>query len=109
MGFLDETIINKYIIELVIEKKLPYRPIYSLNPIKLETLKTYINTHFQTGFLQPSKSPTDALILFNKKLDSSLHLCMNYCGLNNLTIKKQYLLTLMSKSLDQLGLAKKFT
>lgn len=42
---LSENIgINKYTINLVNEKYLLYKPIYVLNLVKLETLKTYIKT-----------------------------------------------------------------
>ena len=50
-----------------------------------------------------------AFIFFVEKLDGSLHLCINYQGLNNLTIKNQYLLPLISELLDWLGYAKRFT
>ncbi len=63
----------------------------------------------KTRFIQPSKSLAGALILFDKKLDNSLCLCIDYQGLNNLTIKNQYPLPLISKSLDRLGWAKQFT
>ena len=46
--------------------------------MELEILKTYIETHFKTGFIRVSKSPTDAAILFDKKPDGSLRLCVNY-------------------------------
>ena len=72
-------------------------------------MKTYIKTHLKTGFIWPSKFLAGVLILFDKKSDSSLCLCINYQGLNNLTIKNQYLLPLINKSLDQLGRAKRFT
>ena len=38
------------------------------------------------GFIRPSKSPTDAPILFERESDRSLRLCVNYRSLNNLTI-----------------------
>ena len=60
-------------------------------------------------FIQPSKSLTDTLILFDKKSDGSLCLCMDYWGLNNLTIKNQYPLPLIGKSLDRLGQVKSLT
>ncbi len=77
--------------------------------MELETLKTYIKTHLKTRFSQLSKSPKSAPILFDKKPDSSLRLSVDYQGLNNLTIKNQYPLPLIGKSLDQLGRAKQFT
>ena len=75
----------------------------------METLKTYIKTHLKTGFIRPSKSPTGAPILFDKKLDDSFHLYVNYRGLNNLTIKNRYPRLLIGESLDRLGQAKRFT
>ena len=70
--------LNKHTIDLENGKQPPYGPIYSLVPVELETLKTYIKTHLKTRFIQPSKSLVDALILFNKKLDSNLCLCVDY-------------------------------
>ena len=100
---------NKHAIELEENKQLPFGPIYSLGPVELETLKTYIKTNLANGFIRPSKSPTGAPILFDQKPDGSLRLCVEYRGLNNITIKNQYLLPLIGKSLDRLGWAKQFT
>ena len=55
--------------------------------MELEILKTYIETHLKTGFTGPSKSSAGVPILFDKKPDGSFHLCVDYRGLNNLTIK----------------------
>ena len=87
----------------------PYGPIYSLKPMELETLKTYIETYLKTGFIQPSKSPAGTPILFDKKPNGSLWLCVDYKGLNNLTIKNWYPLPLIGKALHRLGRAKQFT
>ena len=101
--------INKHAIELKVGKQPSYGPIYSLRPVKLETLKTYIETYLKTGFIWPSKSPAGALILYNKKPNGSLWLCLNYWGLNNLTIKNWYPLLLIAEALDRLDRAKRFT
>ena len=79
--------INNHIIELVDSQQPPYEPIYSLRPVELETLKAYIKTNLANGFIKPSKSPAGASILFNRKSDGFFRLCVNYRGLNNLTIK----------------------
>lgn len=42
---------NEYVIKLIYRKQPSYRPIYALNLVKLETLKTYIETHLKTGFI----------------------------------------------------------
>ena len=109
MELPENTGINEHAIELVEGKQPPYGPIYSLGPVELETLKAYIETHLKTGFIRPSKSPAGAPILFDKKPDGSLRLCVDYRGLNNLTIKNRYPLPLIGESLDRLGRAKRFT
>ena len=77
--------------------------------MELETLKAYIETNLANGFIRPSKSPAGAPILFDRKSDGSLRLCVDYRGLNNLTIKNRYPLPLIGESLDRLGRAKQFT
>ena len=69
---------NKYAIKLVKGKKLPRKPIYRVKPVELETLKIYIEIYFKTGFIQPFKTLSGALILFDKKPDGSFWLCVNY-------------------------------
>ena len=101
--------INNHAIELVDCQQPPYEPIYSLGPVELETLKAYIETNLANEFIRPSKSPAGALILFDRKSDSSLRLCVNYRDLNNLTIKSWYPLSLIGELLDRLGRAKQFT
>ncbi len=83
----EHTRINDYAIELVDDWQLSYGPIYSPGPVELEILKAYIKNNLVNGFIRPSKSFARALILFNKKSDDSLRLCIDYQGLNNLTIK----------------------
>lgn len=94
--------INKHAIKLVVGKHPLYSLIYVLSLVELETLKTYIKTYLRTGFIRPSKSSADVLIFFDKKLNGNLHVCVNYQGLNNPTIKNLYLLLLIGKLLDQL-------
>ena len=105
----EHTGINDHAIELVDGQQPPYGPIYSLGPVELETLKAYIETNLANGFIRPSKSPAGAPILFDRKSDGSLRLCVNYRGLNNLTIKNRYPLPLIGESLDRLERAKRFT
>ncbi len=69
---------NMHAIELIDGKQSPYGPIYALSPVELEILKTYIKTHFKTGFIHFSKFLAGASIFFDKKPDSSFRLCVNY-------------------------------
>ena len=74
----EHTEINKYVIKLENGKQPPYGPIYRLNPMELETLKTYIETNLANGFIWPSKSLAGAPILFVRKPNSSFQLCVDY-------------------------------
>ena len=100
---------NKYAIKLKKGLQPPFGPIYSLDPVELQTLKTYIETNLANRFIRPSKSPAGAPILFNRKPDRSFRLCVNYWSLNNITIKNRYPLPLIGESLDRLGQARRFT
>ena len=70
--------INIYAINLEKDKQPPYGPIYSLKLVELKILKIYIKTNLVNDFICSSKSPTDAPILFDKKLNKSFRLCVNY-------------------------------
>lgn len=83
----ENTGINRYIIKIEENKQPPYRLIYALSPVELKTLKTYMETHLETGFIQSSKLPTGDFILLDKKLDSSPYLCVDYWDFYKLTIK----------------------
>ena len=100
---------NEYTIELEEGKQPLFGPIYSLGPIELETLKTYIKTNLANGFIRPSKSLAGVPILFDWKLNGSLRLCVDCRSLNNITIKNRYPLPLIGESLDWLGRVRRFT
>ncbi len=72
-------------------------------------MKAYIKYNLASGFIRSSKSLAGALILFDKKPDGSLRLCMDYRDLNNLTIKNQYPQLLVGELLDRLSRAQRFT
>ena len=96
----ENTGINEHAIELEEGKQSLFGPIYSLGPVELETLKTYIKTNLANNFIRSSKSPTGAPILFNRKPDGSLHFYVDYWGFKNITIKNQYPLPLIGELLD---------
>lgn len=86
-----------------------YRSIYSLDLVKLKTLKTYIVSNWANRFIQTFKFPAIPFIYLVPKPDKSFCLCVNYQGLNNLTIKNQYPLFLIRKLLTWVKKAKQFT
>ena len=69
---LKHTGINDHFIDMINDKQPPYGPIYSLGPVGLKTLKTYIETNWANGFIRPFKSLATALILFIRKKNDSL-------------------------------------
>ena len=66
------TRINKHAFELEEDKQSPYKLIYSLRPVELKTLKTYIEINPANGFIRPLKSPAGAFIIFVCKPDNNL-------------------------------------
>ena len=92
--------INEHVIKLEENKQPLFVPIYSLGPVELETLKTYIKINLANGFIRSFKSLAKVSILFNKKSNKSICLYMDYWGFNNITIKNWYPLPLIGKLMD---------
>jgi len=78
----------------------PVGPIYSLSASEQEFLKKFIKENLNTGFIQPTSSLHGAPVLFVKKKDGSLCLCVNFHGLNHISKKDCYPLLLISDLLD---------
>jgi len=78
----------------------PLGPIYSLLALELQVLRVFINENIKTGTIQPSQSPGGAPVLFVKKKNRDLRLCVHYRGLNKLTHKDCYPIPLITDLLD---------
>ncbi|MBW0506368.1 hypothetical protein O181_046083, partial [Austropuccinia psidii MF-1] len=68
----------------------PVGVIYSLSNQESDTLKAYISENVEKGFIRPSSSSTGAPVLFVKKKDGGLRLCVDYRKLNAVTRKNKY-------------------
>ena len=66
--------------------KAPYR----MAPIELKVLKTQLQELLDKGFIQPNVSPWGAPVLFVKKKDSTLRMCIDYRKINKVTVKNKY-------------------
>ncbi|KAL0349651.1 UNVERIFIED_CONTAM: Retrovirus-related Pol polyprotein from transposon.6 [Sesamum radiatum] len=71
-------------------------------PLELKELKTQLEELLDKGFIRPSISPWGAPVLFIKKKDGSIRLCIDYRQLNRITIKNKYPLPRIDDLLDQL-------
>ncbi|KAG1953664.1 retrotransposable element [Pimephales promelas] len=76
---------------------------------KREVMEKYISDSLATGFIRPSSSPAGAGFFFVGKKDGSLRPCIDYRGLNNITVKNTYPLPLMSSAFERLQGASIFT
>ena len=75
---------------------------YRMAPAELKELKLQLQELLEKGFIRPSVSPWGAPVLFVKKKDGTLRLCIDYRQLNKLTIKNKYLLPRIDDLFDQL-------
>jgi len=78
--------------------KAPYR----MGPSEMDELKKKLEDLLDKGYIRPSVSPWGAPVLFVKKKDGSLRMCIDYRDLNNVTVKNKYPLPRIDDLFDQL-------
>ena len=89
--------------------KIPSGAIYKTTWEEDLALQKYLEENLPTGKVRRSRSSAGAPILFVRKKDGSLRLCVDYRGLNRLTIPNKYPLPLINDLLDQTKGAKWLT
>ncbi|KAG8474923.1 hypothetical protein CXB51_031618 [Gossypium anomalum] len=82
---------------------------YRMAPIELKELKAQLQELTDKGFARPSFSPWGAPVLFVKKKDGTMRLCIDYRQLNKVTIKNKYPLPRIDDLFDQLKGASVFS
>ena len=85
--------------------KTPYR----LAPTEMQELVKQLQELLDKGFIRPSTSPWGAPVLFVRKKDGSLRMCIDYRELNKVTIKNRYPLPRIDDLFDQLQGASYFS
>ena len=78
-------------------------------PAELKELNAQLQDLLDKGFTHPNVSPWGAPVLFVKKKDDSMYLCVNYRELNKRTIKNKYPLPRIEDLFDQLWEATVFS
>ncbi|CAL5371561.1 unnamed protein product [Camellia sinensis] len=96
-------------IELIPGAKPPAKAPYRMSPMELTELRTQLTDLLDAGLVQPSKAPYGAPVLFQKKQDGSLRMCVDYRALNKVTIKNKYPVPLVADLFDRLCKATYFT
>ncbi|XP_041810033.1 uncharacterized protein lrfn4b [Chelmon rostratus] len=87
----------------------PKGRLYSLSAPEREAMKQYIQSSLAAGIIRPSSSPAGAGFFFVDKKDKTLRPCIDYRGLNDITIKNRYPLPLMFSAFELLQEATFFT
>jgi hypothetical protein len=82
---------------------------YRMAPAELKELKEQIQDLLDKGFIRPSVSPWGAPVLFVKKKDGSMRMCIDYRQLNKVTVKNRYPLPRIDDLFDQLQGAQCFS
>nr|KAJ0192365.1 hypothetical protein LSAT_V11C800454700 [Lactuca sativa] len=82
---------------------------YRLAPTEMKELMTQLQDLLDKGFIRPSTSPWGAPVLFVKKKDGTMRMCIDYRELNKVTIKNRYPLPRIDDLFDQLQGASYFS
>ena len=96
-------------IELLPGKEPPYGPLYSMSRDESEELLRELKSQLDSGFIRASRSPAASPVLFVKKPGGGLRFCVDYRGLNAITVKNRYPLPLITETLARLSRARKYT
>ena len=96
----DRTI--EFVIELIPGTELISIPPYRMALAELKEMKGQLEEFLSKGFIRPNTSPWGAPVLFVKKKDGSLRLCIDYRQMNQATIHNQYSLPRIDELFDQL-------
>ncbi len=87
----------------------PKGRILPLSQPEAEAMKSYIEEELAKGFIRPSTSPASAGFSSSRRRMGGLRPCIDYRGLNEISIKFRYPLPLVPAALEQLGRARYFT
>ena len=80
-----------------------------MSPVELEAMRKELDKLLANGSIEPSVSPYGAPVLFIKKKDGDLRMCIDYRALNNITIKNRFPIPLIDDLTDLLHGAQIFT
>jgi hypothetical protein len=97
-----------HVIDLI-RHETPARPTYCMSPLKLDELERYLEELLEKDYITPSISPFGAPVIFVRKKDGTLRLCVDYGALNKITVQNSYSLPRIDELLDRLQGSKYFS
>ena len=83
--------------------------IYPLSKNERKEVQNFVEDQLRKRYIRPSKSPQMSLVFFVGKKDRSKQMVMDYCNLNDQTVKNNYSLPLITDLIDNMGSKKVFT
>ena len=89
-------------IDLEVETKPISKQAYRMAAVEIDELKNQVDELERKGFIKKSISPWGVPVLFVKKKDGGLRLCIDYRELNQVTVKNRYPLPRIDDLFDQL-------
>lgn len=95
-------------VKLILGAKYLKPQMYSMTPIELEEMQKYIDKNLARGFIRPSCSHIAAPVLFREKKDGGLWLCVDFHGLNGVSVEPLYPLPLIKDLLATLATGRVF-
>jgi hypothetical protein len=93
---------HDHVIEILLNRDSFFDSIYNLSATKLKILKNYIDEYMKKNFITEFVSFAKVFILFVKKTNDKLRLCVDYKKLNEIIIKNWYSLFLINENLNRL-------
>ena len=96
-------------IELESGAKPPVKQAYRMSDHELEELRKQLAELLESGRIRPSQSPYASPVLFVRKKEGTLRMCVDYRALNSVTVKNRYPLPRIDEMFDQLRSARYFT
>ena len=96
-------------IELLPNSQPVAKPAYRLASTELDELRRQLDKLLAHGHIQPSQSPFGSPVLFVKKKNGEMRMCVDYRALNNITIKNSYPLPRIDELLNRLTGARYFS
>lgn len=100
---------NDHFIRLMPNCTPPASKLYPLSPAQLSELRSQLTELLDRGFIRPSESPFGAPILFVAKRDGGWRMCVDYRGLNKITVPNAFALPRIDEMFQQLQGAKYFS